>query len=372
VSRRDAERALRAIDGERCLLEVLWEAGVDGGVLARLLKATFGLVVLAPTAVSALESRVPGVEITRFPCAPYGIERPYWENMADVREHYASVRHEARDAAQTLRLLRELHVMAVMGKSLASYYRPASPVSERIVAPGALFTDTARFRNTARGTLFFDGPRVNVSYVGGEGYHRALYESVGEPEGLASERTFERDGVDWGRVVRARAERDDRFGAWFIPPRPMGQGHLDMLHGSLLAASKATGEGDREGVVRAVARLHWAFVRLHPFHCANQSLIMNLVNVHLEQAVGAGVPHLVLDHLALRLSEEGYREAFRRAVEAYCVVEKDPMRRLAALLERKRRSYALIDKLGPLVQARERDEAIAADPAAARWALVTS
>ena len=371
VSRRDAERVLRAIDGERCLLEVLWESGVDSGVLARFLKATFGLVVLAPAAVHALENRVSGVEITRFPCAPYGIERPYWENMAAVREHYDAVRHEARDAAQTLRMLRSLHVIAVMGRSLSSFYRPASPVSDRIVAPGALFTDAVRLRDTASGTLFFDGPRVNVSFVGGEGYHRALYESVGEPEALATERSFERDGVDWGRVVRARAEPDDRVGAWFIPPRPIVQAHVDVLHDAMFEASKASGEGDREGTVRALARLHWAFVRLHPFHCANQSLVMSVINVHLAEAVGVGMPHLILDHLALRLSERGYGEAFGRAVRAFCVAEDDPMRRLATLLERKRRSYATIEKLSSLGTATERGEAIAADPSAAQWALVT-
>jgi len=189
VSARDAQRLIDTIDGERCLMEVRWDSGVDAGVLAKLLRAAFGWVLFAPDAVAALEQRISGVEVTRFPGPPYGIERAYWSNMADVREYFCNRDDVTASPRAFEERLREMHVLALMGRGLSSYYKPASPVSDRVVAPGALFLDVPNYRHTARGTLFFDGPRVNVSLLGGAGYHRALYASLDDEEALGDRKS---------------------------------------------------------------------------------------------------------------------------------------------------------------------------------------
>lgn len=210
ISARDAERLLGALDGDRCLLEVRWEAKTDVQTFARFLRGTFGLVLFAPDAVASLEDQVSGVEITRFPGAPYGIERAYWDNMADVRAYFASAEDVFSSRGRFEVRLREMHVLALMGRGLSSYYKPASPVSDRVVAPGALFLDPPRLMTTRGGTLFLDGPRVNVSLLGGHGYHQALYESVDDVEALAGSRQFEADGVPWGDLSPlARREMKD-------------------------------------------------------------------------------------------------------------------------------------------------------------------
>lgn len=368
---REAERILSAFDGTRCLLEVRWEAGVDGPTFAKFLRATFGLVLFAPEAVASLEQRISGVEITRFPGAPYGIERPYWDNMADVREHFLAREGLCSTRETFEQALREMHVLALMGRSLSSYYKPASPVSDRVVAPGAWFLEPPRLKRSPVGTLFLDGPRANVSLLGGAGYHEALYESVDDRDALGLQRSFVVDGVEWGRFVTARSERDEHFGPWFCPPRPIRDEHFEHLRALLEEATEAADRRDEPRVVQRLAGFHQGFARLHPFHCANQSIAMNLANALLARVNGAGIPHLVLDHLALRLSDEAYARIFSRAVRAFTVVDPDPANRLATLTERKARSFALIESLGKSRDRAQRSEIVASDPDAARWALVT-
>ena len=361
-----AARLIAAMDGQRCLLQVRLDAGVDQDVFARFLRATFGRVVFAPEAVQRLEAALPGVEITRFPSPPYSIERPYWENMVAVRRRFTDKRAALASREDFVRLLRELHVIAVMGPSLDSFYKPASPVSDRIVAPGAFFVQPARTANTPRGTLYFDGPRVNVSLIGGEAYHRAIYEDVGDPDASSAERDFSSDGVAWGRIVTARSEREAQPRPWFLPPRPILDAHFDVLRTALSGALHCADAGDADGAVRSIARFHQAFVRLHPFHCANQSIAMNLANAALRQVHGAGIPHFILDHLALRTSTDAYEKIFSRAVSAWLVKDDDPARRLGTLSERKRRALSLIDRS----KGGELRALALQDPDAARWALV--
>jgi len=370
TSARDAERILGALDGERCLLEARWEAKTDDATFARFLRATFGLVLFAPDAVASLEHRVSGVEITRFPSAPYGIERAYWDNMADVRVYFTSAEDVFSSRERFMARLREMHVLALMGQGLSSYYKPASPVSDRVVAPGALFLEPPRLLTTPRGTIFLDGPRVNVSLLGGHGYHRALYESVDDAEALDESRAFEVDGLPWGRVVTARSERDEGFGPWFCPPRPIVDGHWERLVTLLAAANQSAVAGEQRDTFNALAGFHQAFVRLHPFHCANQSIAMNLVNAILSRVVGAGIPHLVLDHLALRLCEDAYARVFTRAVRAFVVEADDPTRRLATLMDRKARSFSIIEALGRSRSRSDADGLLAGDPQGARFALL--
>jgi hypothetical protein len=366
----DAERVLASLDGQRSLLEARWHAGVASSTLAQFLRLTFGRVTFAPQAVAALEAAISGTEITRFPCAAYAIERAYWGNMADVRAHAESAADLLEGTATFERRLREMHVLALMGRSLGSYYKPASPVADEVVAPGALYLDAARLLEGAEGTVFLDGPRVNVSLVGGEGYHRALYASLGDEEALAPQRSFEADGLSWGRYVMARSDRDDRAGAWFCPPRPVREGHLLAMLERLRSAHAAARTGNATEAVRQVARFHQAFVRLHPFYCANQSLAMNLANVVVGRVAGGGIPHLMLDHLALRLSERAYERVFARATRAFALSSQDPAARLATLLERKNLSFGIIEKLGKAATESEADAIVRANPEAARFALV--
>jgi hypothetical protein len=239
------------------------------------------------------------------------------------------------DTEGFVRLLRELHVIALMGGSLQSFYRPASPVADRIVYPGALYTAAARTRETVQGTLYLDGPRVNVSFAGGEAQHRALYASVGDEEAGAQARAFEEAGLDWGRVVTARSERETDPKPWFLPPRPMRPEHFETLRSDLDAAV-------RTADLSAAARFHQGFVRLHPFHCANQSVAMSLVNSALERGLGAMIPHFILDQLALRLDQRAYEIVFARAARALSVTGVGPVQRWAILRERVRQAWALL------------------------------
>lgn len=356
VSAADTRRILELVDGERCLLEVQLDAELPPIVLALMLRATFGRVILAPEAVNALEAQISGLEIARFPGPPYQLMRPYWRNMAAVRARIGEAPPEA-----FTRWLRELHVIALMGDALDSFYKPASPGADTLVAPGALFCDAVNVRETGKTPLFLSGPRVNAKLIGGDAYHAALYRSVGDLEAVSRSEPLAADGETWGRVVVARSERDPEPLPWFCPPRPMRDGHFVALRRHL-AEALAGGEG----VVAAAARFHWCFVRLHPFHCGNQSLAMNLVNAALGRAVGAGIPHLVLDHFALRLTLNAYVDVFTRAVRAYAI-EGDAAERVSRLMAANTKSYAFIAKLtgDADVEALIRD-----DPEGARYALV--
>lgn len=356
VAASDARRILGLVDGERCLLEVQLDAEVPPMMLALMLRATFGRVILAPEAVNALEAQISGLEIARFPGPPYQLMRPYWRNMAAVRARIG----DAPPVAFT-RWLRELHVIALMGEALDSFYKPASPGADTLVAPGALFCDAVNVRETGRTPLFLSGPRVNAKLIGGDAYHAALYRSVDDSEALSRSTPLESDGETWGRVVLARSERDPQPAPWFCPPRPMTDGHFVALRRHL---TEALAGG--EGAIAAAARFHWCFVRLHPFHCGNQSLAMNLANAALGRVVGAGIPHLVLDHFALRLTMAAYGEVFARAVRAFAI-PGDAAERVTQLMAANTKSYAFIAKLGDDADV---DALIRDDPEGARSALL--
>ncbi len=379
VDRSAAEKIARAIDGARCLLEVRLDSGVAGEALARFLRATFGLVLFCPQSVAALEQVMPGAEIVRFPSSPYAVERPYWENMIGVRDWFATHADEAvRSSEDFLRSLRRMHVIALMGARLDSFYKPRSPVSDRIVAPGAFYLDEPRILTTAQGPLYFDGPRVNVSLIGGPRYHRALYESANDAAAFDDARVFEVDGLPWGRFLSARSERDAEPRPWFFPPRPLREEHLEVLRRELGRALRAAHEFERMAgspaqheALQALARFHQAFLRLHPFHCANQSLAMALVNAVLRRTHGGGIPHLILDHLALRLSDEAYAVVFARAVDGWVEREPSPVKRLELLSHRKQRFLHFVERSARCTSAREFETIRAADPDATRWALVS-
>lgn len=363
VSAADARTMLTAIDGRRCLLEVQLDSGLPPRVMALMLRATFGRVVLAPEAVGELEAQISGVEITRFPSLPYAIMRPYWTNMAAVRERVPKTVPTGEAFATWLR---HLHVVALMGAELDSFYKPASPGADQLVAPGTLFLERVVVKDGERGALFLSGPRVNAKLLGGEAYHRAVFRSVGDEEALTRTASVVANDVEWGRVVWARSERDPEPGPWFCPPRPMTDRHFAELEAHLRAAFEAASHA---AAVAAAARFHWCFVRLHPFHNANQSLAMNLANAALVRHGGAGIPHLVLDHFAHRLRLDAYVAVFTRAVAAYGAVG-DANTRIGVLTRGNDASYRFIDKLGKHTGPLE--PLVAADPEGARFALLSA
>lgn len=344
VSRADATRVLAAIDGVRTTGEVRGVAGVDGEAWGRILSAAFGRVFFSPSAVAALEARVSGTEIVRFPGSPYEIVRSYWENMADVSSRLRGLSDAPPTTALFVRLLRDLHALALVGESGRSFYRPASPIIAKEAAGIGEFLETESVtEETGEGTRFVSGPRVGAGLIGGAHLHEILAELVLDPEALAPARVVrDGSGLPWGRLVTARAEGDDRHAPWFCPPRPLSLSHFEVMRCALSDAL-----GGTEGATRldALARFHWAFVRLHPFAFANQCVAMSLVNHALRRISGAGIPHHVLDHLALRLGRTAYERVFRTAVDAWLVLEESPVRKTLELVARKRRAFALLRAL---------------------------
>lgn len=368
MTRTSAERSLSLIDGKTRFVELRLLAGGERPALERFVRGALGRVLFAPEAVAALEARLSGAELVRFVGTPYELVRSYWENMADAREMAQESLEIPADAASFTRWLRRLHVALLMGRDLSRFYRPASKITHQGVRPGALYTNPTRVVESARGTLFVSGPRVGVALVGGEHYHALVCED--DPEALAPCRSIaDDDGLSWGRVLTGRALDDAQDAAWFCPPRPLQTEHFGKLfaaYGKAIAASKLA---EPAQTTEQLARFHYRFVRLHPFRCANQSLAMNLVNLLLLRTHAAGIPHLLLDQLALRLSESAYVNVFSRAVAAHCV-PGTPSERWAKLREQKARSYSLIESLKAALDLADAKRLAATDPAGASAALI--
>ncbi len=363
ASRREVERVLAALDGDKLLAEVGWE--VDRAALATVLRHAFGLVLFAPAAVSALESRLTGASIVRFPASPYAVERVYWENMADVREAFAARADHVSEHAGFVRLLRELHVTALMGRGLDRFYKPASPASDDGAAPGHFWTAESRVVDTTRGTVFLDGPRVLAPEVGGSRFFARLAASVGDPDATLPAR-----GSSSGRVVTARGERDEAPKTWFLPARPLDDDHLEALRAPLAEALVAAREPHADRAARAAGRFHYRYVRTHPFRCANQSVAMTIVNEVLQRAGLAPIPHLALDHFALRLTEAAYEALFARAVERFGAPGGSPAARLAVLAQKTTTALAFMDAFSAAPTDAAADALLASSPEAAVLALL--
>jgi hypothetical protein len=364
VMRPALERAVASIDGQRTLSELRLAAGRDRPALDRLVAQALGLLVFAPRAVAALEAELAGTELVRFPGTPYEIVRAYWKNMSDARKHAVATLGELE--SEPLDWLRRLHVVLLMGSDLTSFYRPASRITEDGVRPGAIYTTPVHVKRGERAVLL-GGPRVGVGFVGGEAYHRLLAERAGDPGCLLPAREIESDGLSWGEVVTGRAADDAQDAAWFLPPRPLLPAHFDALFEAYRNALAAYDAGDAEHGTRELSRFHYRFVRMHPFRCANQSLSMNLVNLALSRTRGAGMPHLVLDQLALRFNLPAYERVFALAVEQYAL-PGEPLERWRLHREKKTLSYGFIQNLqrpGEHGVALEHE-----DQAAARAALI--
>lgn len=368
IPQTDASRLLRLMDGTRTAAEIGWQC--PG--LARLLRAAFGVLVFAPEAVAGMERELSGIETTRFPASPYGIARPYWDNMIGVRHAIQVQLRGALGAAErAVEFLRELHIMATMGENLNSFYKPSSPVSDGGVMPGAFWNATSVTVPTSSGTLFVSGPRARVHAVAGELYHRILYAQIGDPEASEPERTFaDDDGLQWGRVVVARAAHDEGFADWYCLPRPFTARHFERLFGELEQALSAAERGDTSATIEQIARFHWHFVHLHPFRCANQCIAMNLVNFVLAQVLPSGLPHLVLDQLSLRLRLEPYLRLFGRAVDSFIVPAQNPAMRYRLLREKRQLAFSAMRRVGEAKGEAIAFEALRAHPEEARAALL--
>ena len=357
--------------------------------LEQLLGATLGRVVFCPLAVYGLEKRVSGLEITRFAVSPYEVSRPYWLNMAVVRERCVSELDAVDSPAALCAWLQSLHASALLGEGGNSFYLPLSPIARSGVHPGKLLEDPTVLEQTARGIRIVSGPRVDAAWVGGRAYNELLAESAGselrgvetslasqtgtnakvEPEpGEARARHVR--GVPWGRLVEAYAHDEPTCRRWFLPSRPLMAEHWTTLFIALGSARVAADKGELEATCRALALFHQRFIQLHPFHCGNQSVAMNLVGALLTRAGAVGIPHLILDHLALQLSADAYSRVFARAVRYYARAHLGIVERYRALAEDRERVMDLFERLRDATTDQGRTQLRAAPDAASAALLV--
>jgi hypothetical protein len=362
------------IDAQRTLGQISQQ--VDARALEALLESAFGVVIFAPFAVTELEHQLSGLEIVRFPCAPYEIVRNYWENQIEVARAIERDIELLGDTKQFLKLLTQLHRVLLRGENGQSIYTPASPIARKGVEPGQLLDSPAQFANTPNGPVLTKGVKVNAALLGGEHYNRLVFESVGEPEALSSDRELvDGAGLNWGRLITAGTREDPTPQPLFIPARPIQPAHVAALTVSLRSAWRAAEQDQGALVFTHLARFHQRFVRLHPFQCANQSLAMALVNFVLRSFQGSGVAHLVLDHFALRARENSYAKLFARAVVAQRTSGASLAQRYQLLRGLKQRSYALLEAVANSADSAADNASVwelcMADPEAARLLLLS-
>jgi hypothetical protein len=366
------EGILSAIDGSQSLLAAQLTANATSSEFDTFLRATFGSFVLCPNTISAFESQVSASTLVRFPGSPYEVDRGYWSNMIDVRNEWESKGNSLKNAQEFAQFLKRLHVISLIGQSGRSFYRPSSPIVSKSGARAGVFYDVPTKTLQELGmTLFIDGPRVSAPFVGGQRYHELLARSLKDPGALEKEREVrDENGVFWGKVTVGRARHDESKEAWFIPPRPILPVHLETLY-ALYDAAFPSKTGEPTERVKNIAQFHYYFVRLHPFACANQSLSMNLVNALLERTGHTGLPHLILDQLALRLSPKAYVRVFERVAHAWSTQRATPEERFEILRSRRREMDGLVGAIGQTKDLVEAERLVHAAPDAARSALLT-
>jgi len=283
-----AARLVEVVDGRRPVWEVRRILGPTPASYWPVLTQLAGTIVrVSPELVERLERALPGAEISRFPRSPYAIQRNYWRNQIHVRELISSgLTAAVASGAAFVEFLRELHLAAIVGEDLATFYRPESEIANVRLEPGALYEERPRiWAPEPERARFLD----TLSALHGDG-------SGAGPERFA--------------VVPGWA------GLCYFPPRPLTDGHFDALAEPLRAALAGT---DPATTLEALARFHARFVRLHPFACVNQSLAMNLVNHLLRRSHAGYLPHLLLDYCAMALSEPSYARLLATAVREHLV-----------------------------------------------------
>lgn len=366
----DAVALLRHVDATRTVRQL---RTLDSfGAFQRIVDACFGKVLFAPFAVMDLERRLSAREIVRYPGSPYEVVRPYWENQIDVATRIDGLEDPASDSARLSALLSELHVLSLTGKNGKSFYAPNSPIVRKSgVLPGELFEEPPVLDETGPDILFVSGPRVGAALIGGPLFQELFGELSGDPTSRLGALTFSDDqGVPWGRIVTARAATDAEAAPWFCPPRPILPAHIEAIRSALSRALAEQARGESRALVEALARFHQAFMRLHPFAAGNQSVAMSIVNHLLRNTFGAGIPHLILDHVALRLSTDAYARIFTLAVRGWLVTEGSPAERTMKLVANKRAVFSLFRDLSSVLSIEEARTLVHARPEAARLALL--
>lgn len=282
----------------------------------------FSRVLFAPKAVAELETQLPAVELVRFPGSPYEVVRSYWRNSCAVRRRLTA--HGVPSDAQELRaLLLELHALLLLGESDAesrsSFYLPASLLGRKRPEPGTFYEVPSSLERHGHETIITSGARVSVPLLGGVNYWQLLAESVDDAGALADERRLQHDGLELGQVVRGRAADEEIRQArpWFLPPHPLQPAHIQALLRDLQAADAAAKAHDVPSALAALGAFQYRFVRFHPLPSGNQSLSMSFVNAALQRLLGTGIPHLLLDQLALRFDLSAYQRLFARAARVW-------------------------------------------------------
>ena len=330
-----------------------------GAATEGFMQQAFSRVLFAPTAIAELETELSAVEIVRFPGSPYEVVRQYWQNATAVRRRLNEV--ELPASTDELRaLLLELHELLLLGEtdadSRSSFYLPASLLGRKRPAPGSFYEVPSAIERRSSETILTGGARVSVPLLGGVHYWQLLAESVDDSGALADERQVSIDELDWGQVVRGRASDEVQSRPWFLPPRPLRAAHFEALLAELRAADAAETARDVPAALRAWGAFHHRFVRLHPLPSGNQSLSMSFVNAALRRLLGIGIPHLLLDQLALRFTLPAYQKLFARAARVWApwpnVTKPEQLRHLIRMRGELNEFVSALSRAPSLVEAR--------------------
>jgi hypothetical protein len=324
-----------------------------GSATESFIEQAFSKVIFAPRAIAALETELPNVEVVRFPGSPYEVVRSYWRNSCAVRKALLE-RNPPSSVGELRELLLELHALLLLGEddvqSRSSFYLPASLLGRKRPAPGTFYEVASAFERRGAETILTSGARVSVPLLGGLNYWQLLGESVDDSGAISDERSISVGGLALGQVLRARSEDEAESRPWFLPPRPLEPAHFERLLAELNAATAAEAARDVPGALRALAAFHYHFVRIHPLPSANQSLSMSFVNARLQRLLGTGIPHLLLDQLALRFEPSAYQRLFVRAAKVWSAWPKSitgvtSTERLRHLIRMRERLNAFVSSL---------------------------
>ena len=127
------------------------------------------------------------------------------------------------------------------------------------------------------------------------------------------------------------------------------------LFADLAAADAAEAAGDVPAALAALGAFHYRFVRIHPLPSGNQSLSMSFVNSALHRLLGIGIPHLLLDQLALRFELFAYQRLFARAARSWSAPWPNATERLRHLVRMRNELNDFVSALGnapSLIEAR--------------------
>jgi hypothetical protein len=328
-----------------------------GPLASSFVEQTFSKVVFAPHAVAELELEQPSLELVRFPGSPYEVVRSYWRNSIAVRRELEG-RGVPGSVGELRELLLELHRTMLLGdgaEGRSSFYLPASALGRKRPEPGTFYEVPTGVERRGGHVLLTGGARVSVPLLGGALYWQLLAESVHDEGALAAERELFVDNVALGQVLTARSEEESLARPWFLPPRPLTDAHFEGLLHTLEQAHAAQRAHEPHAALQALARFHYRFVRVHPLPSANQSLSMSFVNVVLRRLFGVGMPHLLLDQLALRFEPHAYQSLFARAVRAWVAPWPSPAERLRHLMHQRQELESFVHAIaesGSLLSAR--------------------